>query len=484
MGQETNRKTFSQADEQEFATRLFNETKKLHTWVKEGRFAKGHIHIGQEVEFCLTDHTFLPAAVNNKFLKLLDDPNATTELATFNVEFNPNKVALKPGAILHMRQDFSEFMQRAFNVAEDLSIHLVMMGILPTISPGDLGSKMITKNKRYQAFLHKFAKWQQKKFCSISIQENDGLKLGLSTILMEAVTTSQQLHMQVPEPGSGSFYNAAQLLSAPMVAATANSPFFLGRNLWAETRIPLFEQILMPRFKAAGLIEDRENDFFGFKYVEDSVLELFDDNAKYFALALPDLMDKKGFNHLSLHNGTIWRWNRPVFHLDENNVPTLRLEHRVIPSSTSSVDMCANIALFIGGIFALVENYTAGKTGSQLEKLLPAMKVRENFYNCAKDGLQANVHWFGNKQIPVDELLVTKLIPLARKELRKRKFMKAELEFLEIMQQRVKSGLTGTQWQRNHITKHGGPDSANIRKLTGHYWRHQIQGMPVHRWSI
>ncbi|MBF2760891.1 MAG: hypothetical protein ISN28_11610 [Ectothiorhodospiraceae bacterium AqS1] len=230
MGQDTAKRRYTKADEAEFTARLLKETATLRRWEKEGRFAAGRQQVGQEVEFCLTDHSFLPSSINEKFLRLLDNPYATTELAAFNVEYNPDPVELKPGFILRMRQAFTEFMQEAFNVAESLSIHLIMTGILPTISPADLGTKMVSRNKRYLALLDRFERWQGGRVSSIRIDENDGLELGLATVLMEAVTTSQQLHLQPPPKQAALYYNAAQILSGPLVAATANSPFFLGRN--------------------------------------------------------------------------------------------------------------------------------------------------------------------------------------------------------------------------------------------------------------
>ena len=41
---------------------------------------------------------------------------------------------------------------------------------------------------------------------------------------------------------AAAFFNAALLVSAPMVAVAANSPLLFGKLLWQETRIPLFEQ--------------------------------------------------------------------------------------------------------------------------------------------------------------------------------------------------------------------------------------------------
>ena len=484
MGKEVSKASYTGEDEREFASRVARETDLLFGWAREGRMADPRIHLGHEIEFCLTDHSFLPAMINEKFLDRLSDDRATSELASFNVEFNPEKIELGPGAFVAMRDDFRGFMRRAFNVAEQLSSHLVMMGILPTIAPGDLGSGMVTSKDRYRTFMRKFSEWQDGKMTTITIAENDGLSLGLSTILIEAVTTSHQVHLQVPEPGSGAYYNAAQLLAGPMVALSANSPYFLGRNLWAETRVPLFEQILTPRFTAPGANGAAANDFFGHEFVKESILELFAKNRDDFAHVIPDLGDEDGsLFHLSLHNGTIWRWNRPVFAAGSDGEPTLRIEHRVMPTGTSGHDMYANAAFFVGALQSLVALEIGGDDGDQLERRLPAAVARSNFYGCARDGLSAEIEWFGGEKMGVRELLLDRLLPPARDRLKEIGLLDDEMSLLNTIEARVKTGRNGAQWQRDYLAAHG-MGSASVRKMTGTYWRHQLQGMPVHEWSV
>ena len=86
----------------------------------------------------------------------------------------------------------------------------------------------------------------------------------------------------------------------------------MGRDLWAETRVPVFEQVLAARFEAAGHLPSQRDNFFGYAYVENSALEIFTRNRDHLAVVLPELFDDaRHLPHLSLHNGTIWRWVRP-----------------------------------------------------------------------------------------------------------------------------------------------------------------------------
>ena len=481
MGREAKSFIFNAADEAEFIRLVGEETKQLFAWAQEERMASPVLHLGQEIEFCLIDQNFLPSSINEKFLNRLASPQATHELAAFNVEFNPGKAPFAPGGLMQMRYDYVKFMQHAFTVAESLGVHLITVGILPTISPGDLGSKMMTHNNRYEALKRKFSSWQpDKAFNLISITENDGLQLGLSPLACEAVTTSQQVHLQLPEPGSGFFYNAAQILAGPLVALSANSPFFLGRNLWCETRVPVFEQVLGARFLSPA---GKKNDIFGAHYVEHSILELFADNLENYVVALPDIQPSDNqLANMGLHNGTIWRWNRPVFAYDETG-PTLRLEVRVMPSGTTNNDMIANIAFLAGAIRGLVAEVIGDAPGSALEKMLPFADVRDNFYTCARDGLDAKIRWFGGKTLPVQQVLLDELLPLARRELNNRQLNEDEIAYLDIVHDRTDSGINGAAYQRAFARKHG-LGSSSIRGLTGSYWRRQLQGMPVHKWTL
>ena len=128
-------------------------------------------------------------------------------------------------------------------------------------------------------------------------------------------------------------YNAAQIAAGPLVAATANSPFLYGKSLWAETRIPAFEQST----KILGFPDPQGRHVLrvtlGTGYLRHSPLELFLENLSYPTL-LPMIADDDASRLpcLRLQNGTIWRWNRPIIGFDEDGAPHLRIEMRAMPS--------------------------------------------------------------------------------------------------------------------------------------------------------
>ena len=479
MGQEIESANFGRSNAAEFARRLARETDDVVRWGAEGRFLRARPQIGVEVEACLVDERFHALPINEKFLSRLADPHATIELARFNVEFNPPPIPLAGDAFDRLRAVLGDIMTRAFDVAESFDARILLAGILPTLTPGDLESRLISKSRRYRAFAAKFASWQKSRMARVEIPDNEGLVVGVNSVIMESVTTSQQIHLQIPEPGSGAYYNAAQLVAAPMVAVGANSPFFMGRDLWAESRVPVFEQVLGPRFAAGG-----GDDFFGRGYVEESALEIFVHNRERLPVILPELREEEnGCAHLSLHNGTIWRWNRPVISFADDGRPILRIEHRALPSGPTVADICANAAFFAGAVRGLVDGELAGLGGADVERRLPFARARQNFYACARDGLDAEVAWLDGATTTARALICDTLAPLAETALLGLGIDAAGVKReLEIVAGRAASGQTGAAWQRAQMKKNGG-GSPGVAKMVAAYHRRQMQNRPVHEWG-
>ena len=141
------------------------------------------------------------------------------------------------------------------------------------------------------------------------------------------------------------------------LAIGANSPFFFGRELWRETRIALFEQATDTRpeeLKAQGV---RPRVWFGERWIT-SIFDLFEENVRYFPALLPvceeedpvAVLERGGaprLQELRLHNGTIYRWNRPIYDVVRGR-PHLRVENRVLPAGPTVVDTLANAAFYYG----------------------------------------------------------------------------------------------------------------------------------------
>jgi hypothetical protein len=294
--------------------------------------------------------------------------------------------------------------------------------------------------------------------------------------MLEAATTSFQIHLQVAREKAVRYYNAMQILSAPMVAISANSPLLFGKRLWQETRIPLFEQAVAIGGIAGAALGPLRRVSFGSGYARHSLMEVFRENAEHFPLLLPVELDEASetLSHLRLHNGTIWRWNRPLIGFDADGTPHMRIEHRVIPSGPTVLDTIANCAFFYGLAYALAEQ------PEPPEQQLEFPRVRDNFYAAARYGLNASVTWLDGRHGRVGELL-QHLLPLAQRGLEALGCDAGDRDtYLSVIEQRLLTGQTGAAWQLGYLDRHGG----DLAALVGAYQEWQNSGRPVHQWQL
>jgi gamma-glutamyl:cysteine ligase YbdK (ATP-grasp superfamily) len=271
-------------------------------------------------------------------------------------------------------------------------------------------------------------------------------------------------------------YNASVIVSAPLVAVSANSPFFLGKNLWAETRVPLFEQSVEVGGYGGAARGPTRRVTFGTGYVRQSIMELFQENLQHYPVLLPTIIDEapEQFSNLRLHNGTLWRWNRPLIGI-ENGQHHLRIEHRVVPAGPSIVDAIANAAFYYG----LAAHYAGCEIAPEVQ--MPFEIARDNFYRAAQYGLDASLTWLDGKKYKMQTLVLNALLPLARKGLDELHMNPADAErSLAIIEARTRNMCNGAAWQRAFVAKHG-PDMA---ALTAAYVERQNSGAPVHEWTL
>ena len=204
------------------------------------------------------------------------------------------------------------------------------------------------------------------------------------------------------------------------LAVGANSPFFFGRELWRETRIALFEQATDTRpeeLKAQGV---RPRVWFGERWIT-SIFDLFEENVTYFPALLPvcepedpvEVLDAGGVprsRELRLHNGTVYRWNRPIYDVVRGK-PHLRVENRVLPAGPTVVDTLANAAFYYGLVRMLADEERP------IWSRMSFSAAEENFHAGARDGIDARVFWPGLGEVPASELVLRRLLPLAHEGL-------------------------------------------------------------------
>jgi hypothetical protein len=326
----------------------------------------------------------------------------------------------------------------------------------------------------------------------ISIQGVERLRATADTIMPEAACTSMQLHLQVSPDDFPRYWNASQAVAGVQLALGANSPFLLGKQLWAETRIALFEQATDTRSEELKSQGVRPRVWFGERWIT-SIFDLFEENVRYFPALLPivededpvatlDHGDAPELAELRLHNGTIYRWNRPVYDV-VRGVPHLRVENRVLPSGPTVVDMMANAAFYFGLVRSLAEDERP--VWSQMS----FSAAEENFHAGARDGIAADVFWPGVGSVPATELVLRRLLPRAKEGLDRWGLDHEQRDrLLGIIEQRCLTGRNGSTWQSStfhDLFDAGARDRFDaLREVVQRYNKLMHQNLPVHEWPV
>ena len=471
MGDEIRHRHFEAADFSRFRRLLEEETDHLtRLFNSQGFSMRGDI-VGFELEACIVDDTGNPSANNSEILRTLDNALVVPELSKFNVELNGSPCTLTGRVFSRLHDELLSTWSACQNAARVNRNTLVQVGILPTMRRDLLNSHFMSDMVRYRALNDRIMALRDGQDVELLIEGHEKLDLTHEDVMLEAATTSFQIHLQCKPHRSVRDFNSSVVVSAPMVALSANSPFLFGRDLWAETRIPLFEQAIH--------IGDRHSQrvIFGTGYAKESLCELFDENKRNHSILIPFVQPEplNKYAHLRFQNGTIWRWNRPLIGFDYDGQPHLRIEHRVVPSGPTIVDCVANCAMFVGLVRALYKDETP------IEEEIPFEIAKNNFYTAARDGLEASIIWKNGKSVNIRELILEELVPLATEALIAEDIPADEVEkFIGVIRDRVDSGINGSAWQRMWVEKHG----SSLSELTLHYAEHQETNEPVHTWAI
>jgi gamma-glutamyl:cysteine ligase YbdK (ATP-grasp superfamily) len=477
MGQEIKTSHFTALDFECFKQSLENETQYLKELFVKNKFSDRDLMAGYEMEAWLVDKNALPSSSNQAFLEKANSPLLTTELAQFNVELNAEPDKLNNKLLSHFEQDFSQHWKYCQEVAEEIDCRLLGIGILPSLTEQHLSMNNISNLERYRALNEQVLKQREGKAFQLNISGREALKSEHRNVMLEAAATSLQIHLQVPQEKALRYYNASIFISAPLVAISANSPYLFGKDLWSETRIPLFEQAVnVGGFQGAAQGPVHRVSF-GTDYARQSLMECFEENIQHFPILLPMQFNdsKQKLKHVSLHNGTIWRWNRPLIGFDDDGTPHLRIEHRVIPSGPSISDNIANMAFFYG----LVSFYA--NQDIPPESQIEFSQARDNFYTAAQHGLSDKITWPGCDRCSIRYLILNRLLDEAESGLRKLSINEKDIEhYLGIIEARAEHDQTGSDWQRKFVEHHG----RDMQQLTQAYYKNQQQGEPVHCWDL
>lgn len=477
MGEEINRSLFTQADYERFQFNLEEETARLAAWCESGNISSAGPVAGLEQEAWIVDENLQPCPLNEQILQRLQNKLLSPELARFNLEFNVSPQKLEKNCFRRLHQELLNTWKLTASTAQDLDARLVMTGILPTVMDYDLCLENMSAMQRYaalneQVFLNR--KGKAIKLDIVGIQHLTSIHYD---VMLESAATSLQLHTQVPFDKAKRYYNASIALSAISVAIAANSPYLFGKQLWEETRIPLFEQAVDVGGYGSAAFGPIKRVSFGSGYVVESIRECFEENLLHFPVLLPVEFDHldDSIPHLRLHNGTIWRWNRPLIGFDDDRKPHIRIEHRVMAAGPTLVDQMANAAFFYG-----LQQYYA-YCEKPLELMIPFSTAKDNFYQAARYGLDAKIHWYDNKITVIGKLVLDHLLERAETGLRQLNIDEHDIkQYLSIIEQRVRTKQTGANWQKEFVTR----NDANMQQMLQQYLYRQQTEEPVHNWTM
>jgi CBS domain-containing protein len=474
----------------DFTRALLRDVRALERILDEGLVETGVRRVGAEQELILVDRTRRVAPIGPEVLADLDDERFSTELARFNLEINLPPFRAGPGLLATMEEELATLVARAQAAASARGADVVMTGILPCLNQRDLTLENMTPRDRYYR-LNEATMALAGGRMLLHITGTDELRVEHDSVMLEACNTSFQVHLQV-EPGEfARYYNTAQLVLAPVLAAAANSPFLFGKRLWAETRIAVFRQSIDTRSASPALRELRPRVRFGDAWVRSSVVELFEEDVIRFRslvevepgedpLATLDAGGVPELKCLQMHNGTVYRWNRPCYGVTDGR-PHLRIESRALPAGPTVKDEIANAALWLGLISA------PGDPFGDIPAALPFGEAKANFFAAARRGLNTSFTWLGGETVPAPRLIVDRLLPVAASGLEAMGVEPAEASsYLDVIRARVEADMTGTRWlERSALTMSGAATRPErCAALTSAMVRRQQSGEPVHAWEL
>ncbi len=472
-----------------FVRAVLSDLKALERMLKDGLFEKGVRRIGAEQELFLTDASYTPVPAIMPMLERLKDPHFTTELGAFQLEMNAAPQNFSGDGFSRLERELTSLMKQTWAAADELGLHAVLVGILPTMRKVDLGMKNMVPSPRYLA-LSKVVQAMRGGDFEFSIKGLDELVLAHDSVMMEACNSSFQVHLQVDADDFVRQYNLAQVLAGPTMSISCNSPLLFGKRLWAETRIALFQQSVDTRSKTQHLRNETSRVNFGTRYIERDITDIFREDIVRFRALVGSSSDEDPLRVLAdggvpelkalrLHNGTIYRWNRACYGIIDGK-PHLRIENRVMPAGPSVPDEVANAAFWCGAMVGL------GQREEDVTRRIDFDHAAGNFYAAAREGYMAPMYWLDGKELTARDLILDVLLPVAEEGLRAQRVDEADIaRYLGIIDARMRSGRTGARWltQSLHAMKDNGSAGQRQAALVAATVNRQREGKPVSEWE-
>ncbi len=493
MGEAVSTDTYTPLQRTRYRQQLNNDLEVFDQHLQKAEFGNRGT-IGLELELNLVDEDMQPARKAPEVLEQLSD-EYQSEIGMYNVEMNHPPLSVAGDGLRQLHEGITSRLDTVRAAAANVGAQVAMIGTLPTVTPEFLSdpSWMVPEN-RYRG-LNNAIMQSRGELVHIDLSNEEECRKDFDDIAPESTCTSMQLHLQLAPNRFADAWNASQAIAGAQVALSANSPLPLGRKLWHESRIPVFTQATdtrTPELLAQGV---RPRVWFGERWIT-SVFDLFEENVRYFSPLIPEPRDVSGtpimkggspaLHYLNLHNGTVWRWNRPIYAPSED-LTHLRVENRLLPAGPTIVDMIADAAFYYGLVRHLAEQTRP------VWSRLTFPEATQNFRAGAREGLFARMHWPTLGQIDVATLISRHLLPQAREGLRLLAVDEDLIDhYLGISGERALSRQNGATWQLRTLevldprgSRPSSPERQEVlAEMMRLYLRNQATEQPVHTWQV
>lgn len=487
------KKVTSEYDDEQmrlFTLGVLNDLQALEKMLDSGMFEEGVRRIGAEQEMFLVDSAMHPAPIVTELMDEARDGRLTTEIGKFNLEANLTPREFTGNCLAQMEDELNEVIGVVRNAASKFNSSVVLAGILPTIHLSDLTHDNLTPNPRYHEIDRVVTKLHGENRV-IQIKGLDELQLTLQDTFIEFCNTSFQIHLQTGASDFVNHYNWAQAIAAPVLASAVNSPLLLNHRLWHETRLALFQHAIDTRSTVHKERNQMPRVNFGDRWVDNSIIEVLREDAIRFRILLTQAVEENSLDILAaggipklsawrLHNGTIWRWNRPCYGI-VNGKPGIRIEARYLPAGPSVVDEMANAAFFLGLMNSLPKEF------GDVSKLISFDDAKNNFFNAARYGLGGQIRGLDGKSRRIGALILEEFLPRAHSGLRDAGIDEEDtVRLLEIIRKRVSEEKTGSRWMIDSLDSMDKRAKPNVRmrSLTAAMKKYQKSGDPMHEWPL
>ena len=499
MGTSVTQRVFSQEDHKAFQEKLHQQLDELKDIIDCPVFGKEPLKLGAELEMYLTDPQGNVSFSNQALLSKLKDDQFQPELNQYNLELNLSAFALNQQPLNQLHDEISTKLHHLNHTAGKLNISPVAIGILPTLEKCHLNMQYMTDVPRYHNLAH-FLYQERGQAFEVNINGEEQLTMSFDDICAEGANTSFQVHLMIPPERFAKVFNAAQLSSPLVTAIGANSPIFMGKKLWHETRVALFKQALDIRLRNKVKWQEPTRVNFGFGWVRENPWELFAEAVALYPTVMPFISNEQNnaaisaasgnadtkalppLNELSLHMGTLWPWHRPVYCNQGNG--HIRIEFRAIPAGPSVIDMVANTAFAIGLANGLADDI------DRLICQVPFRFAEYNFYRAAQQGLFAKILWPLKHKYRANEVAIADVIehmlPIAEQGLIDLGISEQEAKhYLAVIANRLSSKQNGAVWQKNTLnkllTEYEKPEA--LQQLVKSYLTNSQANIPVANWE-